>query len=112
LLCRLGLTIEDSRQSKEQVDVIMQNLMTLAENTAELYHEMHALDRFQMDLKRKQHEEALIISDGGTPVACGDSIILLRSEVKSQEKHVKALKKRCLWSKVLEEVHFFFHHIT
>jgi len=37
----------------------------------ELYHEMHALDRFQMDLKRKQHEEALIISDGGTPVACG-----------------------------------------
>jgi hypothetical protein len=32
---------------------------------------MHALDRFQMDLKRKQHEEALIISDGGTPVACG-----------------------------------------
>jgi hypothetical protein len=70
----------------------------------ELYHEMHALDRFQMDLKRKQHEEALIISDGGTPVACGDSIMLLRSEVKSQEKHVKALKKRCLWSKVLEEV--------
>ncbi|CAK9225449.1 unnamed protein product [Sphagnum troendelagicum] len=95
---RLGLTIEDSRQSKEQADVIMQNLMTLAENTAELYHEMHALDRFQMDLKRKQHEEALIISDGG------DSIMLLRSEVKSQEKHVKALKKRCLWSKVLEEV--------
>lgn len=41
----------------------------------------------------------------------GDSIMLLRSEVKSQEKHVKALKKRCLWSKVLEEVHFFFHHI-
>jgi hypothetical protein len=31
---RLGLTIEDSRQSKEQADVIMQNLMTLAENTA------------------------------------------------------------------------------
>lgn len=24
-----------------------------------------------MDLKRKQQEEALIISDGGTPVACG-----------------------------------------
>ncbi|CAM6026022.1 unnamed protein product [Sphagnum balticum] len=95
---RLGLTIEDSRQSKEQADVIMQNLMTLAENTAELYHEMHALDRFQMDLKRKQHEEALLISDGG------ESIMLLRSEVKSQEKHVKALKKRCLWSKVLEEV--------
>ncbi len=37
----------------------------------ELYHELHALDRDQMDLKRKQHEEALIISDGGTPVACG-----------------------------------------
>jgi len=39
--------------------------------------------------------------------------MLLRSEVKSQEKHVKALKKRCLWSKVLEEVHFFLpsYHI-
>jgi hypothetical protein len=34
----------------------------------------------------------------------GDSIAFLKSEIKSQEKHVKTLKKRCLWSKVLEEV--------
>lgn len=36
----------------------------------------------------------------------GESIALLRSEVKSQEKHVEALKKRSLWSRNLEEVLF------
>ncbi|CAK9193381.1 unnamed protein product [Sphagnum jensenii] len=97
---RLGIDIEDSRQSKEQADSIMQNLMMLAENTAELYHELHALDRFHTDLKRRQHEEELII----TAAAAGDSIAFLKTEVKSQEKHVKTLKKRCLWSKVLEEL--------
>jgi hypothetical protein len=109
---RLGLDIEDSRQSKEQADSIMQNLMMLAENTAELYHELHALDRFHTDLKRRQHEEELIITAAaaaaGPPaavaVSCGDSIAFLKTEVKSQEKHVKTLKKRCLWSKVLEEL--------
>lgn len=144
----------------------------------ELYHELHALDRFHTDLKRRQHEEELIITAaaGGPPaavvVSCGvlpflpcrkpdfcsrclwcaflkiscihwstnlgfaflcgvflgyvqdswnftfgfvslcifgfgyigDSIAFLKTEVKSQEKHVKTLKKRCLWSKVLEEV--------
>ncbi|CAM6019600.1 unnamed protein product [Sphagnum balticum] len=98
---RLGLDIEDSRQSKEQADSIMQNLMMLAENTAELYHELHALDRFHTDLKRRQHEEELIIT---AAAAAGDSIAFLKTEVKSQEKHVKTLKKRCLWSKVLEEL--------
>jgi hypothetical protein len=31
----------------------------------------------------------------------------LKSEVRSQEKHVEALKKRSLWSKTLEEVFLF-----
>jgi hypothetical protein len=30
--------------------------------------------------------------------------VILKSEVKSQEKHIKTLKKRSLWSKILEEV--------
>jgi len=34
--------------------------------TAELYHEMHALDRFQQDYQRKQHEE-----DGSSVVQRG-----------------------------------------
>jgi hypothetical protein len=34
----------------------------------------------------------------------GDSLVILKSEVKSQEKHIKTLKKRSLWSKILEEV--------
>jgi hypothetical protein len=86
----------------------------------ELYHELHALDRFHTDLKRRQHEEELIITAaaaaGGPPaavaVSCGDSIAFLKTEVKSQEKHVKTLKKRCLWSKVLEEVcYVLFPHV-
>jgi hypothetical protein len=31
-------------------------------------------------------------------------VALLKSEVKSQQRHVKALKRRSLWAKVLEEV--------
>lgn len=34
----------------------------------------------------------------------GDSLAILRGELKSQKKHVKSLKKKSLWSKILEEV--------
>lgn len=34
----------------------------------------------------------------------GDSLAILRAELKSQKKHVKNLKKKSLWSKILEEV--------
>jgi hypothetical protein len=34
----------------------------------------------------------------------GDSLAILRAELKSQSKHVKSLKKKSLWSKILEEV--------
>lgn len=34
----------------------------------------------------------------------GDSLSILRAELKSQRKHVKSLKKKSLWSKILEEV--------
>ncbi|KAL0314214.1 UNVERIFIED_CONTAM: protein PSK SIMULATOR 1 [Sesamum angustifolium] len=33
-----------------------------------------------------------------------DSLAILRAELKSQKKHVKSLKKKSLWSKILEEV--------
>ncbi|CAK9874026.1 unnamed protein product [Sphagnum jensenii] len=98
---RLGAETEIQRQSNEQADIIMQNLSALAQNTAELYHELHALDRFQTDLKRKQQEDEVFSSSGSR---AGDSLVILKSEVKSQEKHIKTLKKRSLWSKILEEV--------
>ena len=34
----------------------------------------------------------------------GDSLAILRAELKSQKKHVRSLKKKSLWSKILEEV--------
>ncbi|KAG6390322.1 hypothetical protein SASPL_148054 [Salvia splendens] len=65
----------------------------------ELYHEMHALDRFEQDCRRKAQEE-----DNSNAAHRGDSLAILRAELKSQKKHVKNLKKKSLWSKILEEV--------
>ncbi|KAL3504014.1 hypothetical protein ACH5RR_033855, partial [Cinchona calisaya] len=87
------------KQLKEEVETLMQQLMTLVQHTAELYHELHALDRFEQDYQRKAQEE-----DNSNPTHRGDSLSLLRAELKSQKKHVKSLKKKSLWSKILEEV--------
>lgn len=41
-------------------------------------------------------------------IAClyyvGEGLAILRAELKSQKKHVRSLKKKSLWSKILEEV--------
>jgi len=84
--------------SKENMDATVQNLINLAQNTSELYHELHALDRFEQDFKRKFHEEESV------PAARRESIMILHSELKRQRKIVKNLKKKSLWSKTLEEV--------
>lgn len=42
----------------------------------------------------------------------GETVALLKSEVKSQEKHVEALKKKSLWSRTLEEVFVFLELVT
>lgn len=96
---KLGAEVSVPRQTKEEAEAEMQNLMSLAQYTAELYHELHALDRFETDYRRKLQEEELFNSSQR-----GDSLSILRSELKSQKKHVKNLKKRSLWSKILEEV--------
>ncbi|WOL03564.1 hypothetical protein Cni_G12284 [Canna indica] len=85
-------------QLKEVAEAAMEHLMTLAQHTAELYHELHALDRFEQDYRRKQQEE------DGASVQRGDNLQILRQELKSQRKHVKSLKKRSIWSKNLDEV--------
>ncbi|KAG0576407.1 hypothetical protein KC19_5G077900 [Ceratodon purpureus] len=97
---RLVKEIEIPKVPNKEADEVMDNLMTLAQNTADLYHELHSLDRFRTDLKRKQQEE----ESAGAAARGGETVALLRSEVKSQEKHVEALKKRSLWSRTLEEV--------
>ncbi|XP_004289602.1 PREDICTED: uncharacterized protein LOC101314230 [Fragaria vesca subsp. vesca] len=84
---------------KVEATSVMQQLMTLVQYTAELYHEFHALDRFEQDYERKQYEE-----DNLSSTQRGDTLGILRSELKSQRKLVKSLKKKSLWSKSMEEV--------
>lgn len=86
-------------QIKRDVEAVMQQLMTMAQYTAELYHELHSLDRFDQDYRRKLQEEEHL-----TAAQKGDGLQILRQELKSQKKHVKSLKKKSLWSRILEEV--------
>ncbi|KAF4358233.1 hypothetical protein G4B88_009185 [Cannabis sativa] len=97
---RLGSELTPQKQLKEDAETLMEQLMTLVHHTAvsELYHELHALDRFEQDYRRKQHEE-----DNSNAAQRGDSLAILRAELKSQRKHVRNLKKKSLWSKILEE---------
>lgn len=96
---KLGSELAPQKQLKEDAETLMQQLMTLVQFTAELYHELHALDRFEQDYRRKHQEE-----DTSNPTQRGDSLAILRAELKSQRKHVRNLKKKSLWSKILEEV--------
>ncbi|CAL0320518.1 unnamed protein product [Lupinus luteus] len=96
---KLGSGLTQQKQLKEEVEMEMQQLMTFVHYTAELYHELHALDRFHQDYRRKLQEE-----DNSTATQGGDTLDVLRGELKSQKKHVTNLKKKSLWSKILEEV--------
>ncbi|KAL8261389.1 hypothetical protein R6Q59_025438 [Mikania micrantha] len=96
---KLGSELSPQKQLKEEAETIMEHLKNLVHYTAELYHELHTLDRFEQDFRRKQLEE-------GNPNAPpkGDSLAILRADLKSQKKHVRSLQKKSLWSKILEEV--------
>ncbi|GLT29880.1 hypothetical protein SLA2020_047160 [Shorea laevis] len=96
---KLGSELIPQKQLKEEAETVMEQLMTLVKYTAELYHELHALDRFEQDYRHKLQEE-----DNSTTSQGGDSLAILRAELKSQKKHVRSLKKKSLWSKILEEV--------
>nr|GEV11454.1 hypothetical protein [Tanacetum cinerariifolium] len=96
---RLDLELVTSTQLREEAEITMQDLTNLAQYTSELYHEYHALDRFELDYRRKIEEvEALHLPRKG------ESLTILHSDVKHQRKLVRSLKKKSLWSKSLEEV--------
>ncbi|KAH0750915.1 hypothetical protein AABB24_011062 [Solanum stoloniferum] len=96
---KLESELTPHKQLKEEAETLMLHLMTLVQYSAELYHELHALDRIEQDCRRKAQEE-----DTSNATQKGDSLAILRAELKSQKKHVKSLKKKSLWSKILEEV--------
>ncbi|BAT73210.1 hypothetical protein LR48_Vigan01g008800 [Vigna angularis] len=87
------------RQSKEEAELLMKQLMTLVQLTAELYHELHALDRFAQDYQHKREED-----DNLGAAQNGGGLSILRAELRNQKKQVKHLKKKSLWSRSLEEV--------
>lgn len=96
---KLSSELIPQKQLKEAAETIMEELKNLVQYTAELYHELHALDRFEQDFRRKQQEE-----ENPSAPPRGDSLAILRAELKSQKKHVRSLQKKSLWSKILEEV--------
>ncbi|KAF5740869.1 hypothetical protein HS088_TW11G00949 [Tripterygium wilfordii] len=86
-------------QFKIEAEMKMKDLTSLAQLTSELYHELHALDRFEQDFKRKIEE-----MDASQLSRRGESLLILQSELKQQRKLVRNLKKKCLWYRSLEEI--------
>lgn len=96
---RLDSDLMSHKLHREEAEATMQHLTNLAQQTSELYHELHTLDRFEQDYRRKlQEEETLRVGRRG------ETLMILHSELKRQRKLVKSLKKKSLWSKNLEEV--------
>ncbi|CAN1854916.1 Protein PSK SIMULATOR 1 [Linum perenne] len=87
------------RQSNEEAESVMEVLMILVQNTAELYQELQVLDKIDHEYQHKHIEDA--ISGKGRK---GKGVAVLRAELKSQKKEVRNLKKKSLWSRSVEEV--------
>ncbi|OIW06570.1 hypothetical protein TanjilG_03964 [Lupinus angustifolius] len=73
---KLGSELTQQKQLKEEAEMVMQQLMTSVHYTAVI----------------------------NVYKCVGDTLAILRAELKSQKKHVANLKKKSLWSKILEEV--------
>ncbi|KAI3934827.1 hypothetical protein MKW92_053899 [Papaver armeniacum] len=87
------------KKSKEEAESTMEELVSLAQSTSELYHELHTLNKFEQDHRRRLEEvESLQL------IGKEDSLNLLNIELNHQKKLVRNLKKKSLWSKDLEEV--------
>ncbi|WJX15646.1 hypothetical protein P8452_05763 [Trifolium repens] len=96
---RLDLDGLSNKQHRVEAEKTVQDLSYLAQNTAELYHEMNALDRFQQDYKQKVKELEFL----NLPLN-GEGLTAFHSEIKHQRKLVKSLQRKSLWSKNLEEI--------
>ncbi|KAJ7945160.1 DUF668 family protein [Quillaja saponaria] len=96
---KISRELNPQKQLMVEAETVMLQLMNLVQFTAELYHELHALDRFEQDYQRRLQEE-----DSSLSTQKGDGLSILRTELKNQKKQVKSLKKKSLWSRSLEEV--------
>ncbi|KAG8383924.1 hypothetical protein BUALT_Bualt04G0064600 [Buddleja alternifolia] len=90
------------KQLMEVAESVMMQLMTSVQFTAELYQELHALDRSEQDYQRKRLEQ---LTCNATQRGDRDNRPnILAAEIKRQRKLVKNLKKKSLWSRSMEEV--------
>ncbi|KAL3813486.1 hypothetical protein ACJIZ3_014754 [Penstemon smallii] len=96
---RLDSDPDINKQLREEAEMTMEELTTLAQLTSELYHELHALDRFERDYQWKLEEV-----DSLHLPRKGETLTMLLSELKQQRKLVRSLKKKSLWSKSFEQV--------
>ncbi|KZV20133.1 hypothetical protein F511_00990 [Dorcoceras hygrometricum] len=96
---KLDLDPDIHKQPREEVEMTMQELTNLAQHTSELYHEFHALDRFEQDYQQKLGE-----ADSLNLPRKGESLTMLHAELKHQRKFVRSLQKKSLWCKSLEQV--------
>ncbi|XP_073288439.1 protein PSK SIMULATOR 1-like isoform X2 [Primulina huaijiensis] len=88
--------------SREVAESVMQQLMTSVQLTAELYQEQHELERFEQDYLHRRLEE---LKHNASQKGDRDyNLTIMASELKSQKKLVKNLKKKSLWSRRMEEV--------
>ncbi|KAI3989447.1 hypothetical protein MKX01_022722 [Papaver californicum] len=96
---KLDLDVITYKRSKEEAQLTMEELVSLAQSTSELYHELHTLNKFEQDHRRRLEEvESLQL------IGKEDSLMLLNIELNHQKKLVRNLKKKSLWSKDLEQV--------
>ncbi|XP_050366605.1 protein PSK SIMULATOR 1-like isoform X2 [Argentina anserina] len=96
---KVGTELTPQRQLKKDAELVMQQLMILVQHTSELYHELQVLDRVEEDYRRKREGE-----DDSNTTEKDENLPILRAELKSQRKYVRSLKKKSLWSSILEEV--------
>lgn len=97
--CRLDSENAVYRQQREQAQAKMDELISLAQHTSELYHELNAFDRFEQDYRQKVDEMKSL----NLPRK-GEHLMILHDELRQQKKIVMALKRKSLWSRKLEEV--------
>ncbi|OVA06306.1 Protein of unknown function DUF668 [Macleaya cordata] len=86
-------------KTKEEAEMTMEELVSLAQHTSELYHELRSLEKTEQDHRRVLEE----VESSQLP-GKGESLMLLNCELNHQKKLVRNLKKKSLWSKNLEEV--------
>ncbi|KAL1196326.1 Protein PSK SIMULATOR 3 [Cardamine amara subsp. amara] len=96
---RISKELTPQRQLMEDAVLVVGQLMVLVQYTAELYQELQVLYRLEKDYEQKRREE-----DNSANSSKGDGFVILKTELKSQRKVVKSLKKKSLWSRSFEEV--------